>query len=215
MRIVIGEDEALLRQGLSHVLEHAGHDVVGAAADAEELVRIAVEREPRLVITDIRMPPTFTDDGLAAALRIRQRRPEIGIVVLSQHVRRQYATELLEPEPSGVGYLLKQRVTDIPTFCADLERVAAGGTVLDPEVVALMVSRARRGHGAVDRLTERQQEVLGLMARGRSNAAIARELFITEKAVTGHVSHVYDELGLALSEDDHRRVLAVVRYLSR
>lgn len=215
MRIVIGEDEALLRQGLTHVLEHAGHDVVGTAADAAELLRHVEERAPDLVITDIRMPPSHTDEGLVAALAIGRSHPDIAIVVLSQHVQRRYATELLTERPSGVGYLLKQRIGDIPTFCADLERVRAGGTVLDPEVVALMMAAARRQDRSIDRLTARQGEVLALMAQGRSNAAIARQLSITEKAVVGHASHIYDVLGLAHSDDDHRRVLAVVRYLSR
>ncbi|MCU1629510.1 MAG: two component transcriptional regulator, LuxR family [Pseudonocardia sp.] len=215
MRIVIGEDEALLRHGLTHVLEHAGHDVVGSAADAEDLIRLTAEHGPDLVVTDIRMPPGHTDEGLVAALRIRRERPGTAVVVLSQHVQRRYASELLAEQPSGLGYLLKQRIADIPTFCADLERVRAGGTVLDPEVVALMVARARRDDDALDRLTTRQAEVLAGMAQGRTNGAIARQLSITEKAVVAHASHVYDQLGLVPSEDDHRRVLAVIRYLAR
>jgi DNA-binding NarL/FixJ family response regulator len=215
MRVVVGEDEALLRQGLTHVLEHAGYDVVGTAADATELVRNVEEREPDLVITDIRMPPTHTDEGLVAALQIRASHPKIAIVVLSQHVQRRYAIELITGNATGVGYLLKQRIADIATFCADLERVCAGGTVLDPEVVSLMLSAASRQNGALDGLTPRQREVLGLMAEGRTNASIARELVITEKAVVQHASHIYDVLGLAMSDDDHRRVLAVLRYLSQ
>lgn len=215
MRLLIGEDEALLRQGLTYVLEHAGHDVIGTAADAVELIRQAEERAPDMVVTDIRMPPGHTDEGLRAALHIHRSRPETAIVVLSQHVQRRYAVELLTERPTGVGYLLKQRIGDIPTFCADLERVRAGGTVLDPEVVALMMAAARREDRAVEQLTPRQSEVLALMAQGRSNAAIARQLHITEKAVVGHVSNIYDLLGLAQSDDDHRRVLAVIRYLSR
>jgi DNA-binding NarL/FixJ family response regulator len=212
---VVGEDEALLRRGLTHVLEHAGFDVVGTAADADELLRHTAERLPDLVVTDIRMPPTHTDEGLVAALKIHRATPEIAIVLLSQHVQRRYAADILSVRPTGIGYLLKQRIADIPTFCADLERVCAGGTVLDPEVVALMLSRARRDDSALGRLTPRQTEVLGLMAEGRTNAAIARRLTITEKAVVGHASHIYDELGLPPSEDDHRRVLAVLRYLAR
>jgi DNA-binding NarL/FixJ family response regulator len=215
VRIVIGEDEALLRHGLTHVLEHAGHDVVGSAADAEDLIRLTAGHGPDLVVTDIRMPPGHTDEGLVAALRIRRERPGTAVVVLSQHVQRRYASELLAEQPSGLGYLLKQRIADIPTFCADLERVRAGGTVLDPEVVALMVARARRDDDALDRLTTRQAEVLAGMAQGRTNGAIARQLSITEKAVVAHASHVYDQLGLVPSEDDHRRVLAVIRYLAR
>ena len=215
MRVVIGEDEALLRRGLTHVLEHGGFEVVAEAADAGELVRQAKQHEPDLVVTDIRMPPHFGDEGLVAALEIRRILPETAVVVLSQHVQRRYATELLTERPAGIGYLLKQRIADIPTFCADLERVCAGGTVLDPEVVALIVSRARRDDEAVERLTPRQHEVLTLMAEGRSNAWIARRLSISEKAVVQHASHIYDELGLPLREDDHRRVLAVLRYLTR
>jgi DNA-binding NarL/FixJ family response regulator len=213
MRVVIGEDEALLRQGLTHVLEHAGHEVVGTAANADELLRHTAERGPDLVITDIRMPPHHSDEGLIAALTIHRTRPETAIVVLSQHVQRRYAVELLEERPTGVGYLLKQRIADIPTFCADLERVREGGTILDPEVVELMLAKARRERGAVDGLTARQREVLALVAQGRTNAAVARRLSITEKAVVQHVSHIYDQLGLPPSDDDHRRVLAVLRYL--
>lgn len=215
MRVVIGEDEALLRQGLTHVLEHAGYDVVGTAADAGELLRHTEERAPDLVVTDIRMPPGHTDEGLVAALEIHRTRPETAIVLLSQHVQRRYAVELLTVRPARIGYLLKQRIADIPTFRADLERVCAGGTVLDPEVVSLMLTRARRDDLALDRLTPRQSEVLALMAEGRTNAAIARRLTITEKAVVGHVSHIYSELGLPPSDDDHRRVLAVLRHLTR
>jgi DNA-binding NarL/FixJ family response regulator len=215
VRVIVAEDEALLREGLVHVLESGGHEVVAAASDAEELIREVARHQPDLVVTDIRMPPTRTTEGLVAAVRISREWPTIAIVVLSQHVQRQYALDLLAERPAGVGYLLKQRVSDVTTFYADLERVAAGGTVLDPEVVSLMVTRARRRDAAVDGLTARQGEVLALMAQGRSNAAIARQLSITEKAVVGHVSRIYDELHLAAGDDDHRRVQAVVRYLSR
>lgn len=215
MRVIVAEDETLLREGLVRVLESGGHDVVAATADAEQLLAAVAEHRPDLVITDIRMPPTRTTEGLVAAVQINRQWPTIAIVVLSQHVQRQYALELLAERPAGVGYLLKQRVADVATFYADLERVAEGGTVLDPEVVSLMVTRARRRDSAVDELTVRQAEVLGLMAQGRSNAAVARQLHITEKAVVGHVSRIYDQLGLVEDLDDHRRVLAVVRYLSR
>ena len=214
MQILIGEDEALLRQGLTHILEHAGHDVVGVG-DADELLRKVEEVDPDLVITDIRMPPGYADEGLRAALRIRADHPHIGIVVLSQHVQRSYAVELVAGNTGRVGYLLKQRIADIPTFCADLERVRAGGTVLDPEVIALMIARADRDHASVRHLTPRQQQVLALMAEGRTNAAIGHRLSITDKAVVQHVSHIYDQLTLPPSADDHRRVLAVIRYLSR
>ena len=214
MRIVIGEDEALLRTGLVHVMQAAGFEVVAAVGDAHELVRSAGEHVPDIVVTDIRMPPDHQDAGLRAALEIRRRHPAIAVLVLSQHLQRSYAVDLLGDRSSGVGYLLKQRIADVDTFTDDLRRIAAGGTVLDPEVVSLMVARARGHHDALDRLTPRQQQVLALMSEGRTNASIARTLSITERAVVQHTSHIYDELDLAPSDDDHRRVLAVVRYLS-
>ncbi len=214
MRVVIGEDETLLREGLELVLDRGGFDVVATAGDADELIAQTRAQQPDLVITDIRMPPGFTDEGLRAALAIRRELPHIAIVVLSQHLQRRYALELIADSSVGIGYLLKQRIADVQTFCDDLARVCAGGTVLDPEVIALMVARARSDHDALARLTARQSEVLALMAEGRSNASIARRLSITEKAVVQHASHIYHELGIAVSDDDHRRVLAVVRYLS-
>lgn len=215
MRVVIGEDEALLREGLTLVLHQGGFEVVAAARDAAELTSYTDQFTPDLVVTDIRMPPGYADEGLRAALEIRQAQPQVAIVVLSQYLQRQHASELLAAPSGGVGYLLKQRIADIPTFCADLERVCAGGTVLDPEVVALMVSRARHETNGLSRLTDRQLDVLALMAEGRSNASIARTLAITEKAVVQHTSHIYTELGLSASGDDHRRVLAVLHYLTR
>lgn len=214
VRVVVGEDEALLRAGLVLVLGQAGFEVVGEAADATALVALVTAEQPDLVVTDIRMPPGHTDEGLRAALAIRAARPETAIVVLSQHVQRRYALELLQGRPARVGYLLKQRIADVHTFCQDLRRVCAGGIVLDPEVVAMMLARAQRDDAALERLTARQREVLAAMAEGRSNASIARALSISEKAVVQHASHIYDELGLSLSEDIHRRVLAVVRYLA-
>jgi DNA-binding NarL/FixJ family response regulator len=215
MRVLIGEDEALLREGLSLVLTNGSFEVADTAGDAQTLIAHARRLTPDLVITDIRMPPGYTDEGLRATLEIRRTMPPTPIVVLSQHLQRRVAVELLAGQPAGVGYLLKQRIADVTTFCADLRRVCAGGTVLDPEVVALMVARARAGQDKVTRLTERQQEVLALMAQGRSNASISRALSLTERAVIGHVSNIYDQLGLPPSDDDHRRVLAVIRYLSR
>jgi DNA-binding NarL/FixJ family response regulator len=214
VRVVIGEDDTLLRAGLELVLGRSDLDVVGTAADADGLLAVVERLRPQLVITDIRMPPTHTDDGLRAALEIRRRALAPAVLVLSQHVQRAYATELLAAGSAGVGYLLKHRIADAAEFCAEARRVGIGGTALDPEVVAVLLDRARRDH-AVDRLTARQQEVLALVAEGRSNAAIARRLKITEKSVVGHVSQIYEALDLPPSDDDHRRVLAVVRYLTR
>ncbi len=214
MRVVIGEDEVLLREGIGHVLENDGIEVVAAVGTAVELEHEVARLRPQLVITDIRMPPTHTDEGLRAAVRIRQNHPEIAVVVLSQHVQRRYASELLADREGGVGYLLKQRIADVRTFTADLRRVEAGGTALDPEVVAVLVSRASKVSGAVGALTARQLEVLGLMAEGRSNAHIAARLGTSEKAVVQHTSKIYDAFGLPVDADDHRRVLAVIRYLS-
>lgn len=215
MRVVIAEDEALLRRGLALVLAHGGFDVVAAAADGAELVDLAAAHRPELVITDIRMPPTHTDEGLVAALSIRATLPGVALVVLSQHVRRAVAAELLAGRRAGVGYLLKQRIADTDTFCADLRSVAAGGVALDPEVAEVMVSRAARAEPAVIGLTPRQREVLVLVAEGRSNAWIARRLYLSEGAVVAHTSHIYDALGLPVDVADHRRVLAVLRYLAR
>jgi DNA-binding NarL/FixJ family response regulator len=215
VRVVIGEDEALLREGLMLVLKDAGIEVASVASDATELLELARAEAPDVVVADIRMPPANTDDGLRAALQIRRERPETSIMILSQYVHRQYAAELLDEGSSGVGYLLKQRIANAESFCSDLRQVAEGGTVLDPEVVGVMLARARREDDVIENLTPRQSQVLGLIAEGRSNAAIARSLVITEKAVVQHVSHIYDQLGLSPGGDDHRRVLAVVQYLSR
>ncbi|MBS1880702.1 MAG: response regulator transcription factor [Actinobacteria bacterium] len=214
MRVVIGEDQALMREGLALLIERDGAEVVGRAADAPDLLRKVGAHRPDLVVADIRMPPRNADDGLRAALRIRAEHPGVAVLLLSQHVQRSYATELVEQGTVGVGYLLKQRVADAASFNADLRRVAAGGCVLDPEVVATMMARPRRDD-LLDRLTPRQLEVLALMAEGRSNGAIAEQLTLTTKAVARHVSHVYETLGLEPADEDHRRVLAVVRYLSR
>lgn len=215
MRVVIGEDEALLRRGLELMLVEAGFDVVAVAADAIELEASVTKHRPDLVVTDIRMPPSYADEGLLAALRIRTRWPGTAIVVLSQHVQRRYAVELLSDHAGGIGYLLKQRIADVEQFLADLRRVAEGGTAIDPDVVSVMVSRARRSNSAVGALTARQQEVLALMAEGRSNASIAARLFLTEKAVVQHTSRIYDALSLTVDSDAHRRVLAVLQHLNR
>lgn len=214
MRVVIGEDDALMREGVGLVLRRHGFEVAESAADGGDLVRKTRAHQPDVVIADIRMPPTGTDEGLRAALDIRASHPRIAIVVLSQHVQQRYAAELLETAAGGggVGYLLKQRVADGATFCADVRRVGAGASVLDPEVVALMLGRMRRD--PLGRLTPRQREVLALMAEGRSNTGIAKALVLTPKAVAKHVAHIYEQLGLQPDDDEHRRVLAVVRYLT-
>jgi DNA-binding NarL/FixJ family response regulator len=213
MRIVIGEDQLLLREGLVRLLEEAGHEVVGSAGDGPDLVRKAKAHRPDLVIADVRMPPSQTDEGLRAALEIRAAEPGIAILVLSHHVEVRYAVELLSDDASGVGYLLKQRVADLDRFFAALERIAAGGSVIDPEVVSAMLGRARRD--SIEELTPRQRQVLALMAEGRTNAGIAAELVITEKAVAKHVAAIFEALGLPPTADGHRRVLAVIRYLNR
>jgi DNA-binding NarL/FixJ family response regulator len=214
MRVVIGEDEALLRRGLQLLLEQGGMEVVATAADAEALETAVRDHAPDLVVTDIRMPPTHTDEGLVAAVRIRNEHPETAVMVLSQHVQRSYAVELLSGQNGRIGYLLKQRIADVELFLDDLRRVAAGGTALDPDVIAVMVARASRSDAAVGSLTPRQQEVLAMVAEGRSNARIASELFLTEKAVVQHTSRIYDALGLPVDSDAHRRVLAVLHYLN-
>jgi len=214
VRVVIAEDEALLRQGLALVLEQDGFEVVSAVGTAPELETAVETQHPALVITDIRMPPTHTDEGLAAARRIRQSHPEVAIVVLSQHVQRRYALELVGNGQGSVGYLLKQRIADVRTFTQDLRRVVRGGTALDPDVVEILLSRAQVLGGGVERLTPRQREVLGYMAEGRSNSWIASAIGFSEKAVVQHTSRIYDALGLPVDADDHRRVLAVLRYLA-
>ncbi|MBW0092234.1 response regulator transcription factor [Pseudonocardia sp. KRD-184] len=215
MRVVIGEDEALLREGLVLLLGRAGFDVVAAEDDAERLEAAALRHRPDVVVTDIRMPPGRTDDGLRAALRLRSRLPRTGILVLSQHLSRQYAIDLLAGDASGVGYLLKQRIADAGRFAADIRRVAGGATVLDPEIAATALARAEQVDDRVPRLTRRQREVLSLLAQGLNNAAIAESLVITEKSVVEHVSKIYDALQLPQTGHQHRRVLAVLRYLSR
>ena len=211
MRVVIAEDGVLLREGLAHLLADEGHQVVASAGDALDLVETVERERPDVCIIDVRMPPTFTDEGLRAAIEIRQRRPETPVLVLSQYVEERYATELLSGETSGGGYLLKQRVADVRDFLDALERVASGGTALDPEVVAQLIARARRH--PQNELTPREREVLGLMAEGLSNAGIAQRMVITEGAVEKHVTSILTKLGLAPAETDHRRVLAVLRYL--
>lgn len=215
MQVIIGEDEALLRRGLQLVLEDGGLDVVAVTADARELMAAVEDHVPDLVVTDIRMPPTHTNEGLVAALQIRKKHPTTAVVVLSQHVQRRYARELLASPDGRIGYLLKQRIANVEAFIADLRSVAAGGTALDPDIVAVMLARARHSDAAVQGLTPRQQEVLTLMAEGKSNSRIASELFLSEKAVVQHTSNIYDALRLPLDTNSHRRVLAVMQYLSQ
>ena len=210
MRVVIAEDSVLLREGLTRLLAEAGHDVVAAAAEAEEFLRAVAAQQPDAVVVDVRMPPTFSDEGLRAALVVRSSWPGIGVLVLSQYVEERYATELLSDRPQGVGYLLKDRVADLSQFLDALERVADGGSALDPEVVAQLLARSRHPLAS---LTPRELDVLGLMAEGRSNSAIAAQLVIGEGAVEKHINSIFSKLGLAPADRDHRRVLAVLRYL--
>lgn len=217
MRVVIGEDEALLREGLQLLLSADGFEVVAVAGTAPEVVDAVDRCAPDLLVTDIRMPPHFQDDGLRVSIELRQTRPSLAVMVLSQHVERRYAMELLGDDSRRVGYLLKQRIADVDQFRTDLRAVASGGTVLDPDVVEVMMMRAARhasGRRPVERLTGRQREVLALLAEGRSNAAIAARLTVSEQAVTQHVSKIYDTLGIPKHTDDHRRVLAVLQHLA-
>ena len=213
MRVVIADDSLLLREGVSRLLVEAGFEVVGQASDAEELLREVAEKEPDVAIVDIRMPPTHTDEGLQAARQLRRRYPTLGVIVLSQYVRPSYAFELLADDARGVGYLLKDRVSDLHDLSDAVERVGKGGSVLDPTVVAQLVGRRRQGHDPIDDLTEREREVLALMAEGRSNRAIAERLVITERTVEKHVRSILAKLRIPESQEDHRRVLAVLAYL--
>jgi DNA-binding NarL/FixJ family response regulator len=214
IRVVVGEDEPLVREGIVRVLEEAGCEVLGVAGDAEDLVRKAGAHQPDVVIADIQMPPDLTDDGLRAAQKIRASQPEIGVVVLSQFLEDRYALDLVGDRAQGVGYLLKDRVGDLALFIDAIRRVARGGSALDPEVVQRMVGR-RREEGPLDELTPREREVLGLMAEGRSNQGIAHALVVTVAAVERHVTSIFSKLGLHQAPEDHRRVLAVLQYLRR
>ncbi len=214
MRIVIAEDSVLLRDGITRRFASRGIEVVAAVGDATTLLSTVEENRPDLLVTDVRMPPGFTDEGLRAALVIREQFPQIAVLVLSQYVEEHYATELVAGRSRGVGYLLKDRVADVGDFLEALRRVAAGGTALDPEVVSQLLSRARR-RDPLERLTPRETEVLQLMAEGRSNTAIAAALVVTEGAVEKHVSSIFAKLDLPPTEHDHRRVLAVLRWLDR
>ncbi len=214
MRVAVADDAVILREGLARLLEEAGFEVVGLAADGEQLMELVDTAEPDVVIVDIRMPPTHTDEGLRAAKAIRQRSSTIGILVLSQHVNARYALELLSDGTDRVGYLLKERVSDLTDLAGSIERIGEGGSVLDPAVVAQLVGRPRKGDNPLDRLTDREREVLALMAEGRSNKGIAEQLVVTEHTVEKHVKSIFATLRLPPSPDDHRRVLAVITYLN-
>jgi DNA-binding NarL/FixJ family response regulator len=211
-RVTVAEDSVLLREGLCRLLSEAGFTVVSAVGDGEELLRAVAADQPDVVLADVRMPPTHTDEGLRAALVIRSRWPSVAVLVLSQYVEERYATELLAGDTRGVGYLLKDRVADVETFVEALHRVRAGGTALDPEVVSQIFARARRV-GPLARLTPREREVLALMAEGRSNGGIAEALVVSEGAVEKHISGIFGKFALPAAPTDHRRVLAVLRYL--
>jgi DNA-binding NarL/FixJ family response regulator len=212
MRVVIAEDSVLLRAGLTRLLTEAGLEVVAAVGDATALVDVVERVVPDLAVVDVRMPPTHTDEGIRAAVEIRRRWPSVGILVLSQYVEERYASDLLAGDTSGVGYLLKDRVADVRDFVDAVQRVGEGGTALDPEVVAQLLARSRR-RDPLERLTPREREVLSLMAEGRSNAAIAMALVVSDGAVEKHVRSIFTKLDLPPTELDHRRVLAVLRWL--
>jgi DNA-binding NarL/FixJ family response regulator len=212
MRVVVAEDSALLRDGLVHLLERHGHEAVAAVADADALLVAVAEHRPDIAVVDVRMPPTHTDDGLRAALTLRRDHPDVALLVLSQYIETRYATRLLSGRCDGIGYLLKDRVADVGDFLDALARVAGGATVLDPEVVTQILGASRRVF-ALETLTAREQQALRLMAEGRSNSAIAAALVVSSASVEKYVTSIFAKLGLPPSDADHRRVLAVLRYL--
>lgn len=212
MRILIAEDSVLLREGLVRLLTDAGHDIVHTTGDATDLLGAVSAHEPDLAVVDVRMPPTFTDEGIRAAVLIRAQNPEVGVLVLSQYVEERYASDLIADNSGGFGYLLKDRVADVSDFLEAVDKVASGGTVLDPEVVSQIMVRSRRDTG-IDQLSAREREVLALMAEGKSNSAIASALFLSAGAVEKHISSVFTKLGLSAGADDNRRILAVLKFL--
>jgi DNA-binding NarL/FixJ family response regulator len=212
LRVVVADDDALLREGIASLLQEAGHRIVGRASDARDLLLKVRSYLPDVAIVDVRMPPGNADDGLRAAAEIRRSHPTVSVLVLSQHLEPSYMLELVGDDASGVGYLLKDRVRDLDAFMEAIQRVACGGSALDPEVVALLLGRRRR-EDPLEALTAREREVLGLMAEGRSNAAIAEALVVTERAVEKHVTSIFSKLDLTPTVEDHRRVLAVLAYL--
>jgi DNA-binding NarL/FixJ family response regulator len=212
LRVVIGEDDVLLREGIARLLVDAGLDVVAQAGDAEDLLRKGLAHRPDVAIVDIQMPPHHQDDGLRAALELRRRHSDTGILILSQFYEEDYAVELIGDRPDGVGYLLKERVGDVDAFVDAVERVAAGGSALDPEVVGRMLGR-RRGDAPLESLSARERDVLAAMAEGKSNRGIAEELVVTDAAVEKHITNIFHKLGLGPTPTEHRRVLAVLTYL--
>jgi DNA-binding NarL/FixJ family response regulator len=212
MRVVVAEDVMLTREGIVHLLKNAGVDVIAEAEDASSLLRYVRARRPDAAIVDIRMPPTHTDEGLVAAQAIRTEHPEVGLLILSQYVEPSYAMRLLEQHPERVGYLLKERVFDVAILVDALRRIADGETVVDPTIVSRLVGRRRR-EDPLEELTNREREVLGLVAQGLSNKAIAARLFVTERTVEAHVKQIFLKLGLDVNPESHRRVLAVLAYL--
>ncbi|MGZ4352254.1 MAG: response regulator transcription factor [Gaiellaceae bacterium] len=213
MRVVVADDALLLREGLARLLTEAGFEVAGLAGDADELLALVEEQQPDVAIVDIRMPPTHTNEGLHAAREIRARWPQVGIIVLSQYLQPSYAFELLESGAEGIGYLLKDRVSDLDELSSSVRRVAEGGSVLDPSVVARLVGRPRGDDDPLHALSDREREVLSLMAEGKSNKAIGGSLWISEHTVEKHVNSIFAKLRLQSSPDEHRRVLAVLSYL--
>ena len=212
IRVVVGEDQPIVREGIVHVLQDSGFEVVGTAENARDLVRITGAQHPDVVVTDIQMPPDNTDDGLRAALEIRATVPSVGVLVLSQFLEDRYAMDLVADSAEGVGYLLKENISDLSMFTEAVRRVASGGSAFDPNVVARLVSRKRKA-GPLDNLTPRERDVLALVAEGRSNAGVAQELVVSVAAVERHVTSIFDKLGLHQSPEQHRRVLAVLKYL--
>jgi len=212
MRVVIAEDAAVFRDGLVRLLEDRGHDVA-AVADGNALINAVADHHPDVAVVDIRMPPTYTDEGLRAALVLRRRHPDVGVLVFSQYIETRYASQLLAKGAAGIGYLLKDRVAETSEFIDALARVAAGGTALDPEVVTQLLATSDRSEAVDTTLTHRESQVLALMAEGRSNAAIASCLVVSEGAIEKHVANIFAKLGLLVSDSDNRRVLAVLHYL--
>jgi DNA-binding NarL/FixJ family response regulator len=210
--VIVAEDFVLLREGLAHILGRFGYHVVARVGDAPGLLAAAYAERPDLIVTDVRMPPDNTDDGLRAVLTLRRDRLDLPVVVLSQYVEQTYATELLQADPTGVGYLLKDRVSDVTAFADAVRDVAAGGTVIDPTVITQLFARHRQS-SPIAALTARERQVLALMAEGRTNAAVARTLYLSEQSVTKHIAAIFGKLGLAPTADDNRRVLAVLAFL--